>query len=189
MNQLQILILLGSALLLLFVFGFVARGLRGSASSPPDSARLSKVLLLPALEFPHARLLLSPADYHFLRSAPALSAVARTLRRDRGRLLNLWLAQLQGDVLKLWRFRRFLSRHGVTAGAGEEVSIALSAVSLLLILSLFRVTVTLAGPFAITGVLSAVPRLADTTRAACARAFAQLPASRAAEIRSAWLSA
>lgn len=189
MNQLQILVVMGSALLLLFVFGFLVRGLRATASSPPDAARLANVLLLPGLEFPHARLLLSPADYNFLQSSPALSLVARILRRDRRRLLSLWLAQLQRDVLTLWRFRRFLSRHGVTGGAGEEVSVALAAVSLLLILFLVRATVAVAGPFALSGILNAVPRLADTTRAACARAFAQLPASRAAEIRSAWLSA
>lgn len=188
MNQLVILLLLGGALLLLFAVSFLARALRPSAVSAPESARLSEALPLPALEFPHARLLLSPADYDFLCTAPALSAVARGLLRDRRRLVNLWLAQLQRDVLTLWRFRRFLSRQGVTAGAREELSIAFSACSLLLILFLVRVTVTVAGPFALTGFLNAVPRLADTTRTACARAFAQLPASRAAEVRAAWHS-
>ncbi len=186
MNQLYILLGIGILLLGAFAAAVVVRILRPESEKTiePASTDLSQVLPLPALNFPCAALLFHRGDYEFLASAPCLTPLAKELARNRKRLVGKWLRLMQGDVLALWRFRRLLSRHGVTTGLAEEATVAVSALSVLAILFLTRLAVFVAGPFALIDILQATPRLAEIGRRACARAFAQLPDSHASQVRA-----
>lgn len=191
MNQIYILLGLGVVLLALFVLALVVRALQPATAqlATGESSGLGQIVSLPGLQFSNAPLLFHRADHEFLVSSPSLTAVARDLLHDRRRLVGKWLQLLQKDVLTLWRFRRVLSRHGVTTGFAEEVAIALTAVSMLGTLTLLRAAIFVAGPFAMSSLLQSPPRVLQTARRICARTFAQLPDSRHAEIRAAWLSA
>ncbi len=185
MTELVLLIVIGSVLLLFFVSLLFA--------APPNSApgRLAQTALfemvsLPGLSFRHADRLFDPADYSMLLSRPQLAQVARQLWRDRRNLVLLWLAMMQHDVLSLWRFRRLLTRYGVSRGLGEELLVAATALGTLAFLLAVRVAVALAGPFALVAFLTKVRGCVERLSTSCATHLERLPTLRWGEVAEAW---
>ncbi len=189
MNQLYIMLGMGSALLLLFLAALVFRAVSGFQENAVAHAPSAEMLHLPGLAFAHGRLLFNRRDYEFLLGAVSTQRLARELLRDRKRLVRLWLSMLHRDILTLWRFRRLLAQHGASASLAEELSVVSSAVSMISFLFFLRVGVTLLGPFRLVTVLHAAPRPAEFIRQTCYQLATQLSDSRFAEVRSAWLAA
>lgn len=187
MNQLILLLSFGVLLLAIFAGALLVRAFRAARGTDSFSVtEISTVLALPGLNFPNAPLLFSRSDYELLCSAPSLTCLARELSRERTRLVRLWLRLLGKDVLTLWRFRRFLVRHGAPAGVVEELGVAAAALSMLVSLTLLRVGVSIVGPFVLVELLRGTPRLAGSIQHVCARALASLPQGRLAQVREAW---
>jgi hypothetical protein len=109
--------------------------------------------------------------------------------QDRRRLVLLWLGLLRRDVHTLWRFRRLLTRHGVSSGLMEELQLATSAILTLAIVNLLRVTVWAAGPFALAPLLDGAATRVEAASRRCAALLHRLPPSRLPEVQRAWLAA
>jgi len=187
-TELILLLAVGAAFLALFGAALV-RGRPRRIEEPQDVFALTRVVRLPALAFPNPSMLFDPADYRRLAVQPGMAAVARELRHDRRRLVLLWLGMLREDVLTLWRFRRLLTRYGVSSGLGEEAHVALSAMLTLGLLAMLRGCVRVAGPFAVVAMLDGAGTRAETASRRCAAMLHRLPAARLPEIQRAWLAA
>src|ERR1700746_1571884 len=96
--------------------GFIVLALQGSPKNLPDSSAVRAVTEIISLEgssFSNARRLLDDTDYQVLCSNPDLRRLAERLRNERRQLALTWISSLQGDLVTLWRFRRFLIQRGV----------------------------------------------------------------------------
>ncbi|HXU18984.1 MAG TPA: hypothetical protein VN788_00215, partial [Verrucomicrobiae bacterium] len=85
---------------------------------------VGEMLKLESLSLRNAEQILNSGDYQDLRSNPALTQVAKRLRRERRDLALLWFCMLLDDLKKLHRFRAFLVRSGLSVRFYEEVQIA-----------------------------------------------------------------
>jgi hypothetical protein len=150
---------------------------------------LAQMVHLPALTFPNPAMLFDPADYRRLCAQSGLAPVAGRLLQDRRRLVLLWLGLLRRDVHTLWRFRRLLTRYGVSSGPGEEAGVATSALLTLAMLNTLRATVWAAGPFALAPLLDGAATRVETASRRCAALLHRLPPSRLPEVQRAWLAA
>jgi hypothetical protein len=150
------------------------------------TARLFEIVSLPGLRFKNAATLFDNSDYQILRRETAFKSVAWHLRHDRRKLVLLWLRLLRKDLLSLWRFRRMLANYGVSAGFAEELQVAITAIAGLVLLSCLRVIVTIAGPFALTGLLRSARADVEGLSRSCAFLLGRVPATRWSEIQHAW---
>src|SRR6202023_2585529 len=69
--------------------------------------------------------------------------------QSRGQLALSWISLLQGDLITLWRFRRFLIQEGVPSSVKEELGTLQALVLSLVLLNVLRVSIRTVGPFAL----------------------------------------
>ncbi len=173
---------------LLFLI-FVALALQGPPRTAADSSAISAVGQMVALQgvsFAGAKRLLDDAEFQMLRSSAQLRDVAKHFRKERKALALLWISLLRGDVLRLWRFRRFLANSGVPTTMGEELHILSSAVLAMGSLSLLWVVVYTAGPFALTSANRRAHRMVETMSYTSAQVLNRLPRTGWPELQRNW---
>jgi len=173
----------------LALFGsFIFIALQGSPKSLPDSSAVQAVTEIINLEgssFANARRLLDDTDYQALCSNPDLRRLAQRLRNDRRQLALTWISSLQNDLIRLWRFRRFLIQRGVASSMSEELR-TLQALSLVL-LSFIRLSIRAAGPFALPRATRQAGQLVDSMSTGAALVLGRIPAAGWAEIERSWV--
>lgn len=185
MIELLLMLFIG-ILFLCFALFALGRGSSANTSDYPESeAELERMLRLPGLEFDSTNLL-SDADYRFLASEPRLRSVARELWKDRKNIALQWLRQLQRDIFTMWRFRAFLTRLGVTATVGSELSEAVRSLLLLSLLSSLRLSVKILGPYSFGKIAASLRTGVEKTNKSCAAILANLPPDRWPQIAAAW---
>ena len=185
MNELVLFLVAGAVFLVLFLLWFLSGQPRATDRALPLGA-LDQILSLRGLAFHKSDLLLDEGDYRMLRSKPDLRRLARQLRRDRSKIVLLWLRLLQEDVRNLWRFRRLLVRHGVSVELAEECRIAATAVLALALLFSLRVVVLVAGPFALAQMLRGARGQVEMASRLCAELLSRVPLAGRAEIGRQW---
>jgi hypothetical protein len=175
----------------LVLFGsFVVLALQGgSAKSLPDSSAVRAVTEIIDLEgssFASAKRLLDDTDYQLLCSNPDLRRLAERLRNDRRQLALAWTSQLQNDLLRLWRFRRFLIQQGVPSSVGEELGTLQALVLSLMVLAFVRLSIRAAGPFALPRAARQAGQMVDSMSKGAALVLGRIPAAGWAEIERSW---
>lgn len=175
----------------LALFGsFIFIALQGSPKGLPDSSAVqavTEIINLEASSFANARRLLDDTDYQLLCSNPDLRRLAERLRNDRRELALAWISQLQGDLLTLWRFRRFLIHRGVPSSVNEELRTLKSLVLSIALLSFLRVSIRAMGPFALPRATRQAGQLVDGMSKGAALVLGRIPATGWAEIERSWV--
>jgi hypothetical protein len=179
------------AILGLVLFGsFMFLALQGgSAKRLPDSSAVRAVTEIIDLEgssFSSAKRLLDDTDYQLLCSNPDLRSLAERLRNDRRQLALTWISQLQNDLLRLWRFRRFLIQQGVPSNLGEELGTLRALVLSLMLLAFIRLSIRAAGPFALPRATRQAGQMVDSMSKGAALVLGRIPAAGWAEIERSW---
>jgi hypothetical protein len=170
--------------------GFIFIALQGGRKkSLPDSSAVRAVTQIINLEgssFANARRLLDDTDYQTLCSNPDLRRLAEKLRNERKQLVLMWISTLQGDLITLWRFRRFLVHRGVPSSLKEELS-TLQALTLSLALLVFiKLSIRTVGPFALPRATRQAGQLVDSMSKGAAVVLGRIPAAGWAEIERSW---
>jgi hypothetical protein len=180
------------AILGLALFGsFIFIALQGSPKSLPDSSAVRAVTAIINLEgssFANARRLLDDTDYQLLSSNPDLRRLAERLRNDRRQLALTWISLLQGDLITLWRFRRFLIQQGVPSNVKEELGTLQALVLSLVLLNVLRVSIRTVGPFALPRATRQAGQLVDSMSKGAALVLGRIPAAGWAEIERSWVN-
>jgi hypothetical protein len=171
-------------LFLLFAFMVTGGGARGKDCAVKQ--RHPPVAGLSFVSVPHLGILFGEEDYRKLRTRPELKEVSKRFRRDRGRIVLMWLGELQRDLHILWEFRRFLVRNGLPVTFREEAGVVSAALAALLYLKIVRVTIFIFGPFALLGALKAARFLVETLSSRSAALRAHVPDLRKTEIEQRW---
>jgi len=175
----------------LALFGsFIFIALQGTPRSLPDSSAVQAVTEIINLEgssFSSAKRLLDDTDYQLLCSNPDLRRLAERLRNERRQLALTWISLLQGDLVTLWRFRRFLIQRGVPSSLSEELGTLRALVISLVMLSLLRLSIRAAGPFALPRATRQAGQLVDSMSKGAALVLARIPAAGWAEIERSWV--
>lgn len=184
MTELVFFLVLGVMLFCIFVL-LALRG-RVETTDPEAMTALHQIVDLKGLSFRHASRLVDRTDYDLLGSRSDLHGIAIQFRRDRRRLVLLWLSLLRQDVLVLWRFRRFLARNGIEVSFSEEINTAATAVLALFLLSTARALVTLASPFAIGAPLRNASHQVERAAGLCGELLRKLPGTRWRDLQQAW---
>lgn len=179
------------AILGLLLFGtFIVLALQGGPRSLPDSSAVravTEIINLEGSSFSNARRLLDDTDYQLLCSNPDLRRLAERLRNERRQLALTWISLLQGDLLTLWRFRRFLIQRGVQSSLSEELGTLQALVLSLVLLNFLRISVRTVGPFALPRVTRQAGQLVESMSKGAALVLARIPAAGWAEIESSWV--
>ena len=175
----------------LALFGsFIFIALQGSPKSLPDSSAVQAVTEIINLEgssFANARRLLDDTDYQALCSNPDLRRLALRLRNDRRQLALMWISSLQNDLIRLWRFRRFLIQRGVPSSMSEELRTLQALLLSLVLLSFIRLSIRAAGPFALPRATRQAGQLVDSMSKGAALVLGRIPAAGWAEIERSWV--
>ena len=175
----------------LALFGsFIFIALQGSPKSLPDSSAVQAVTEIINLEgssFANARRLLDDTDYQVLCSNPDLRRLAERLRNERRQLALAWISQLQGDLVTLWRFRRFLIQRGVPSSVSEELGTLQALVLSIVLLSFLRLSIRAVGPFALPRATRQAGQLVDSMSKGAALVLGRIPATGWAEIERSWV--
>jgi len=171
-------------LCLLFVFFLRHDGTVGKL--PSDKQAHVPVAGLSAVFFPPFDIIVGNDDYRKLRSRPELKSVSEMFRRDRRRIVLMWLDELRKDVHILWEFRRFLVRNGLLVTFREEVRVIFTGLLALLYLKVVRAAVFIFGPFALHRALGKARMLVERLSIWGEAALARVPATRRAEIEQRW---
>lgn len=182
MNGLVLMLVLG-ALLLAWM---LAALLRGVPEAPATYGRMAQVVHLPGLNFACPERLFDPADYHAVRGNGAPPFVAGAVREERRRLALLWLRLIRSDVQTLWRFRRLLAAHGVSAGPAEELRTAAAGLAAVALINLLRLAVSVAGPFQAAAFFRASRNRVEVIWQTSAHLFGRIPAGQMEEFERAW---
>lgn len=185
MNGLVLMLVLGGVLLALLLLALL-RGVPRSEAAPASYGRLAQVVALPGLSFASPERLFDPADYRTLRKSSLPAHVAGAVADERRRLALLWLRLLRDDVQTLWRFRRLLAVHGVSAGPADEFRVALSGFAAVTAINCLRVAVALAGPFAVAQFCQAGRSRVEAIWHVSAALFGRVPAGQLAEFEQRW---
>ena len=175
----------------LLLFGsFIVLALQGSPKSLPDSSAvraITEIISLEGSSFANAKRLLDDTDYQILCSNPDLRRLAERLRSERRQLALRWISLLQGDLITLWRFRRFLIHRGVPSSLGEELGTLQGLVLSLLLLNFIRVSILAVGPFALPRATRQAGELVDSMSRGAALVLGRIPATGWAEIERSWV--
>lgn len=179
------------AILGLALFGsFIFIAMQGSPKKLPDSSAVRAVTAIINLEgssFANARRLLDDTDYQLLSSNPDLRRLAERLRTDRRQLALTWISLLQGDLMTLWRFRRFLIQQGVSSSVKEELGTLQALLLSLVLLNLIRLSIITVGPFALPRATRQAGQLVDTMSKGAALVLDRIPAAVWPEIERSWV--
>lgn len=175
----------------LALFGsFIFVALQGSPRSLPDSSAVQAVTEIINLEgssFSTAKRLLDDTDYQLLCSNPDLRRLAERLRNERRQLALTWISLLQGDLVTLWRFRRFLIQRGVPSSLSEELGTLQALVLSLVLLSFIRLSIRAVGPFALPRATRQAGQLVESMSKGAALVLGRIPAAGWAEIERSWV--
>jgi hypothetical protein len=174
---------------LVLLVAFLLLGLQGPPKTIADPSALAAVGQMVTLEgtsFVQGDRLLDDTEYRMLRSNPDLHPVAAQLRKDRRDLTLLWISVLLSDLKVLWRFRRFLIRHGAPTQLAEEWAILRSLVAAVIFLNLLRICVLTLGPFAFSRLARHACHPVDTMTRAAANALGRIPAAGWPDVERAW---
>jgi hypothetical protein len=175
----------------LLLFGsFIVLALQGSPKTLPDSSAVQAVTEIIDLEgssFSNAKRLLDDTDYQVLCSNPDLRRLAERLRNERRQLALTWISLLQGDLITLWRFRRFLIQRGVPSSVTEELGTLRALVLSLVLLSFLRFSIRAVGPFALPRATRQAGQLVDSMSKGAALVLGRIPAAGWAEIERSWV--
>ena len=179
------------AVLGLVLFGsfiFLALPGRGRKSLPDSSAvrAVTEIIDLDGSSFSSAKRLLDDTDYQLLCSNPDLRNLAERLRNDRRQLALTWISQLQNDLLRLWRFRRFLIQQGVPSSVREELGTLQALVLSLTLLTFIRLSIRAAGPFALPRATRQAGQMVDSMSKGAALVLGRIPVAGWAEIERSW---
>ena len=185
MANLTILLLAGGLLFICFLVLAIVSFPRAT----PDFAslhRLQEIVSLSGLDFGLADRLLDDSDYLLLRSREQLRPVAAQLRRDRQKIILLWLRYLREDVKSLWRFRRFLALHGVPVTAAEEVRIGAMTVCAIVFVDVMRMVVFVFGPVALPRFFGAATKQVRAICYLCTGFLSRVPAATLPKMQQMW---
>jgi len=171
-------------LLLLFLF-FIRTDAPAAETPAPKHIDLS-IAGLSAVCILDLDTLLGDRDYRKLRGKPELRRTSERFRRDRRRIVLMWLEELRSDVNVLWQFRRFLVGDGLPVTFREEVTVASAALIALLYLKIVRIAVFILGPFATFHALRNAKILVEDLSILGGALLTRVPASRKAEIVERW---
>jgi hypothetical protein len=171
-------------LLLLFVFFTRVDG----TSAPTHASKQSHSAIagLSAVCGPDLEVLLGNSDYLKLRSRPELKVVCDRFRRDRRRIVLMWLGELQSDLKVLWKFRRFLAGNGLPVTLREEAAVASTALMALLYLKIVQASVVVFGPFAAFQALRNAKLRVEEVSTLGAALLAAVPDPRKEELAERW---
>jgi hypothetical protein len=179
------------AILGVALFGsFIFIALQGSPKNLPESSAVRAVTAIINLEgssFANARRLLDDTDYQVLSSNPDLRRLAERLRHDRRQLALTWISLLQGDLITLWRFRRFLIQQGVPSSVKEELGTLQALALSLVLLNFLRLSIITVGPFALPRATRQAGQLVDSMSKGAALVLGRIPAAGWAEIERSWV--
>ena len=176
--------------LVLFVF-ILAVSLQNIPKKANEAAAViavGEMLRLESLSVRCANQILNSSDYQTLHTNPALSEVAKRLRRERRDLALLWFCMLLDDLEKLHRFRGLLVRNGLSIRFYEEVQIAYRLCSSVIFLNFLKVLVRTCGPFALQTVIRRATVPINSMSRASASLLNRLPSSQWPEIANQWLT-
>jgi hypothetical protein len=132
--------------------GFLALSFQGTPRKIPESSVMTAVgemVRLEGLAFTNAAGLLDDAEYRLLCSNIYLQRVAKSFRKERQELAITWISMLQTDLRTLLRFHRFLISRGASSKFQEELEILGTYVASAALLSMLKVSIYAAGPFAL----------------------------------------
>lgn len=141
---------------------------------------------LSAVFFPPYDIIVGKNDYRKLRTRPELKSISEKFRRDRRRIVLIWLDELRKDVHTLWKFRRFLVRSGLLVTFREEAGVVFAGLLALLYLKVVRAAVFIFGPFALHGALGNARLLVERLSIWGVGPLARVPAAKKAEIEQRW---
>lgn len=179
------------AILGVALFGsFIFIALQGGPKNLPDSSAVQAVTEIINLEgssFLTAKRLLDDSDYQLLCSNPDLRRLAERLRNERRQLALTWISLLQGDLVTLWRFRRFLIQRGVPSSLSEELGTLQALVLSLMLLSFIRLSIRAVGPFALPRATRQAGQLVESMSKGAALVLGRIPAAGWAEIERSWV--
>lgn len=172
--------LLGLFLLLVFTRERTAQEQSTDREAHVPIAGLSAAFL------PPFDIIVGSDDYRRLLNTPELNSVCAMFRRDRRRIVLMWLDDLRKDVHILSQFRRFLVRNGLRVTFQEEASVVFRGLLALLYLSVVRAAVFAFGPFALQRALGNVRLLVEQLSSWGVAALSRMPDTRKAEIVHRW---
>lgn len=155
-------------------------------AAPAAYGRVAQLLQLPGLAFAYPERLFDPADYEAALRHGVLPHVAAAVRDERQRLALLWLRLLRNDVQTLWRFRRVMAAHGVSADPTEELRVALAGAFAVGLVQLLRLAVRVAGPFRVAALCQATRRDVESIWQGSAALFGRIPPGQVEDLRRVW---
>jgi len=176
---------------LLLLSGFIVLAVLGSRVPLPNSSAVSavnQIINLEGVAFTNSKLLLDDTEYQILLNTPELRVVAKKLRRERQTLVLLWISMLQGDLITLWRFRRFLIRRGVPVGFREELRNFQVFVLTLLVLNLLMISIRAVGPFALPQATRRAGRMVGRMSSRVALVLSRIPEAGWSDVERSWIS-
>lgn len=181
-----VLLLVVGGVLLVALGAMLLRGVPQPEPAPDAYAFIAHVVSLPGLAFPRPERFFDPTEYEGLRHAPRMAPVAAELRAERRRLALLWLRMLHDDLRALWRFRRLLTRQGVTSGPAEELSVAWNGLLASVLLTTLRMSVSALGPFAVARISQQARHPVEAVWRSSAYLMGKLPAWQLPEVERRW---
>ena len=118
--NLPLLLLLGFAVLLVFLLAWVLRDPRKLPQCDVDLDYTEDADRRHVTYFPQVRQAMDREDSAFLASR-ASQVLSRRVRRERRNIALAYLACLRGDFLKLWRLARVIASMAPQVGAAQEL--------------------------------------------------------------------
>jgi hypothetical protein len=153
MIEIAITLLVSAVCFCAFVFLFL---FQGELPSEVDHACRSHVAGLKSVYFPPFDVLAGYEDYRALVRRPELKSVSTRFRKERRRIVLMWLQELRRDLRLVWEFRKFLVRNGLPVTLRDELAVGLTAFAALTYIGILSLTVFVVGPFVPRGVLRKV---------------------------------
>ncbi len=173
-----------ASLLLLFVFLVFFLHSDKAPTNVGSSGR--SMAGLSAVHIQRFDILLDERDHHKLLTRPELKPVHKRFRRNRRRIVLMWVRELQNDVRITWEFRRFLVKNGLRTTFRQEVNVVYAACSALLYLAIARACAFILGPFALPGIFRNAGGAVERLSGQCAGLLDRLPERKKAEIERKW---
>jgi hypothetical protein len=178
-------IFLSLAFLCLFLLLFLF--FKPQSSPTRSEAEIGPLIAgLSATYVPHFDVLFACEDYEKLKARHGLRPVSAKFRRDRRRIVLMWLSELQRDVRVVWEFRRFLVRNGLPVEFREELAIAFGAGLAVFYLKAARVLVLVSGPFVLSEVIQSARVPVERLSLRGASLLAHAPAPTRRQIEELW---
>jgi hypothetical protein len=158
------------------------------ANSSAQTA-VAQMINLEGLSFTSVERLLDESEYVILKSKHNLSEFATDLRRDRRKLLLLWLSMVLRDLKSLRRFRHFLIQQGASTTVKEEWAIWKSMTFAVILLQSLRLSVSVLGPYIPAKMIRRARNSVDLMSKATATVLGRIPSAAWPDIERQWANA